>query len=189
MRKKILLSISLIILSCGEPINISNEQQQFTNTWRSYTKEYSSAGTEVQKNSFLKKGTDHINQKKSVENWYGTVTEVGSGITGDYITVKWDGIKYYLYPKGKGIDYTSINLHEELLFSGRLNGNYWLDTFKKPGLYVDCTKITNLDKTQSYFIITEEEMEKYLNDIAEKEKLNEDLEDALNELKNIFNDI
>ena len=106
-----------------------------------------------------------------------------------YITVEYDGIKYYLYPKGEGIDYTSINLYDELFFSGRLNGNYFWDTFDSPGLYVDCTKITSIDKSHSYFVITESELDTYLEDVAKKEKMEIHLDEAFNELKNILEDI
>ena len=46
----------------------------------------------------------------------------------------------------------------KLLFSGKLNGNYWLDSVAKPGLYVNCTSITNVENNYTYFEMTKQEL-------------------------------
>ena len=176
MKKLIFLVISLMIIGCG--VDVPDDQQTFTDEWQNFTDNHEDAGTKAQKTLWFSRGTTHIDQKLAVKDWYGEVIEVGS----NYITVNYDGIKYYLYPKGKGIDFTIIDQDMELLFSGILNGNYFWDTLAEPGLYVDCTKITNDDQSVSYFVITDSELQKYQDEVA----LDKELGEAWEDLKDIF---
>ena len=155
-------------------------QNNFTQTWSDLEKKRTSSDTKARKSHFLSMVNNHLNEKKVIKNWYGKILEVGD----DYVTVEHNGIKYYLYPKGKGVNYIDFDRNMKLLFSGRLNGLYFWDTTSEPGLYVDCTSISNVDNTNSYFLITDSEMVKYLDDIAKKEQLNKDLGNAWKDLKN-----
>ena len=155
-------------------------QNNFTQTWSDLVKKHASSDTKAKKSHFLSMVNNHLNEKKVIKNWYGKILEVGD----DYVTVEHNGIKYYLYPKGKGVNYIGFDRNMKLLFSGRLNGLYFWDTTSEPGLYVDCTSISNVDNTNSYFLITDSEMVKYLDDIAKKEQLNKDLGNAWKDLKN-----
>ena len=179
-----ILITSITFFSCDSNVFVSLEQNNFTQTWSDLEKKYDSSDTKAKKNHFLGMINNHLDEKKVIKDWYGKVIEVGT----NYITVKHSGIKYYLYPKGDGITYINFDKNMELLFSGRLNGQYFWDTFSKPGLYVDCTIISNVDKTNSYFLITDSEMKKYIDDVAKKEQLNKDLRDTWKDLKNVLDE-
>jgi len=175
-----ILITSITYFSCDSNVYVSLEQNNFTQTWSDLVKKYDSSDTKAKKSHFLSTVNNHLNENKVIKDWYGKIIEVGV----DYVTVVHNGIKYYLYPKGKGVNYIVFDKNMKLLFSGRLNGQYFWDTISEPGLYVDCTSISNVDKTNSYFLITDSEMEKYLDDIAKKEQLNKELGDLWKDLKN-----
>jgi hypothetical protein len=97
------------------------EQSTFTRSWENLESKYSSSNnTDAQESHWLSETKTHLDQKLPVEYWYGEVDDVGS----NYITVKNDGIKYYLYPKEKGHDYLQYGKLMRLRFSGQLNGKY-----------------------------------------------------------------
>ena len=82
--------------SCNSGPSISSAQKNFTETWRNFLNKYLDSDTSVRENHWLDQTNNHLNQKISVKDWYGTIIEVGDSFSGQYITVQYDGIKYYL---------------------------------------------------------------------------------------------
>ena len=171
----------IMIYSCGDsppPIDYSpQDQDDYRGVWKGFYDEYKNSDTEAKRSHWNVNSDKHLNQNLMITNWYGKVTDVGI----DYITVKYDGIKYYLYPKGKA-DYLQFDKGMELLFTGRLNGKYWLDGISSPGVYVDCMKIMGVNN-KSYFSITEQELKKYKSGLKMKEDFNNLLNESWNEFE------
>jgi len=177
----VVICIVISVFSGGGSLT-SEKQNQFTDEWRLHRDRYVGADTDVKKNDFRSKGYDHLNKTISVDNWFGRVEEVGS----DYVTVESQGIKYYLYPKGENVNYLDFDKGMGLYFTGILNGKYWLDDLKSPGIYVDCFSILGDDKNKSYFKISDSEMSKYLKSKKATEELYEELKNIGNEFKDAF---
>ena len=167
--------------SCGSNINVPIEQQNYSDTYWNLESKWSSATTDAKKSHAHKIYSTHRDQKLLVNNWYGNITEVGI----DYITVEYDDIKYYLYPKGEGINYLEFDKNMKLLFTGRLVGKgSWYQ-----GIYVDCLKIISIDESEIYFKVTTIEMDEYQAEVEAKEKLNKELAKGWKEFKNTWNEL
>ena len=187
--KHIIFSLLILLMSsCNSGPSISSAQKNFTETWRNFLNKYLDSDTSVRENYWLDQTNNHLNQKISVKDWYGTIIEVGDSFSGKYITAQYDGIKYYLYPKGSEIDYLQFEPGMELLFSGVLNKMYIWDSIKKPGLYVYNTQIKSVDNNKIYFLITENEMEGLFDLLKQEASSDAEINKAWDELNDIFNE-
>ena len=72
----------------------------------------------------------------------------------------------------------------QLLFSGELNEIYSGDNLGDPGIYVECMEITDTTKTNIYFAITDNELQKHNDEKQAIEDFGDAVYDAFDDLSN-----